>query len=77
MSVSYGPYMSTQFSAFFGSLLGMGVSKAQDLTDGGVGGVSWSASSIDPKTRQRVTSDTAYCETIIFDRFFLVSLDAH
>jgi hypothetical protein len=62
--------MSTQFSAFFGALLGMGISKAQDLTDGGAGGVSWSPSSIDAKTRQRVTSETAYCKLIIFEPVF-------
>lgn len=54
--------MSTQFSAFFAALLGLGVDKASDLTDGGKGGVAWSASSINPSTKQRVTSESAYCE---------------
>jgi len=62
VSASYGPYMSTQFSAFFASLVNMGIARATDLTDGGPGGVSWSASSINPSTHQRVTSQTAYCK---------------
>ena len=44
----------------------LGVFRDQDWADGYGEGWGWSASSIDPVTRQRETSDTAYSEFLLF-----------
>lgn len=62
VSASYPPYLSSQFTGFFNGLRELGVPIDQDLSDGLGEGVSYSASSMDPSTRTRETSDTAYSE---------------
>lgn len=62
VSASYPPFLSKQFTGFFKGLRELGVPVDQDLSDGQGEGVSFSASSMDPITRTRETSDTAYSE---------------
>ncbi|ORY73613.1 GMC oxidoreductase-domain-containing protein [Leucosporidium creatinivorum] len=74
VSASYPPYLSSQFVGFFKGLRELRVEVDQDLSDGQGEGVSYSASSMDPITRSRETSDTAYIVPIVAGRTNLVVL---
>lgn len=62
IDVANPPYLSEQIGGFMNGLSELGAPVDKDLSDGEGEGRSWSASSMKPKTFERVTSDTGYSE---------------
>lgn len=62
VSASYTPYISPQFVGFYDGLSELDVPEAGDMCGGNNTGRSWSASTVEPATETRSTSDTAYSE---------------
>ncbi|KAL8279232.1 hypothetical protein RQP46_008269 [Phenoliferia psychrophenolica] len=65
---SWPPYLSPQFVGFFTSMLASLIPPALDFSSGSECGVSWTPSTIDPVSRTRVTSFSAYISPILSSR---------
>lgn len=62
VSVSYPPFLSDQFVGFQEGLSELGLGRDVDWSDGAGTGWGYSASTIDPVSRNRDTSDTAFSQ---------------